>query len=298
MPKRSYSSAFPATLSIGMGAGAGAGAGSARAYKGVRSKPKYRKAVKGAKVSAGVKAYVKRALRADEEEKIQPGVGLVAQYVTPVIGPLSSPGNIIALIPKIATGVTQGERVGSEIRPKAFSVKGIVNLSGKVNQAWNLRVRMMIVQDKSNLDFSQQADFTNAVANSLLMDQGGAGATVGYTGSLVQHFLPINTDRYKVWYDTEFPLSSPVGQTSQQSPLIAGAMASMPPNSARSFDISVKLPTTLKYDDGAGATNWPLGSAPYLLIGWCNPDEPNVYSSNGPVPLYVTATSRLIYTDA
>lgn len=284
-------------MSIGMGAGAGAGAGGS-AFRGARARPKYRKSVKAAKVSKSVKAYVRAALTRDEEEKIQPGVGLVAQYVSPDIGPLSSSGSIIPLISKMFQGVTQGERVGSEIRPKSFSVKGIINLSGKVNQAWNLRVRMMVVQDKSNLDLTQQADFTNAVSSALLMSTAGSGVTVGYDGSLVNHFLPINTDRYKVWYDAEFPLSSPVGQTSQQSPLIAGAMASMPPNSSKSFDINVKLPAVLKYDDGATATGYPLGSAPYLIVGWCNPDEPNVYSSNGPQPCYITAVSKMIYSDA
>lgn len=297
MPKRSYSASFPTSMSVGMGAGVGAGAGGS-AYRGARSRPKYRKSAKAAKVSKSVKQYVQRALRADEEEKVQPGVGLTAQYVEPFIGPLSSPGNIIKLIPKINQGVTQGERVGSEIRPKAFNVKGVINLSGKVNQAWNIRVRMMIVQDKSNLDYTFSNDFVNAVSSSLLMDTVGSGFTAGYTGGLGSHFLPINTDRYKVWHDVEFPLSAPVGQTSQQSPLIAGAMASMPPNSSRAFDITVKLPATLKYDDGAAATGFPIMSAPYLLIGWVNPDEPAVYSSNGPVPLYVTAVSKLIYSDA
>lgn len=293
--KRRYSMAFPATMSIGMGAGAGAGAGSARAYKGVRSKPKYRKA---AKVSKSVRSYVKRALRADEELKVVPGVGLVAQYVTPTIGIISSPGNAFGLLPKLLTGVTQGERIGNEVRPKAFNVKGVINLSGKVNQAWNVRVRVMIVEDRSILDASSSTAILAALDTQLLMDQGGAGATVGYTGSLAQHFLPINTDRYKVFYDAEFPLSAPVGQTSQQSPLIAGAMASMPPNSSRAFDITVKLPAKLRYDDGSGASGFPTNSAPLMLIGWCNPDEPNIYSSNGPVPLYVTATSKLIYSDA
>lgn len=294
--KRRYSAAFPSSMSIGLGAGAGVGAGPT--YRGARARPKYRKAAKAAKVSKSVKAYVQRAMRADEEEKIQPGVGLVAQYVSPDVSTLSSLGSVVPLIPALLQGVTQGERVGSEIRPKAFSVKGIVNLSGKVNQAWNVRVRIMVVQDKSNLDLSQQADFQNVVGSSLLMSSTGSGLTVGYNGSLANHFAPINTDRYKVWYDAEFPLSAPVGQTSQQSPLIAGAMASMSPNSSKAFDINVKLPATLKYDDGAGTSQFPVNSAPYMLIGWCNPDEAAIYSSNGPQPVYVTATSKLIYSDA
>lgn len=290
--KRRYSSAFPTSLTVGMGAAAPA----ARAYKGVRSKPKYRKA---AKVSKSVRAYVARALRADEEEKCQldASAAQFTQYVEPFISTLSATTNVTPLIPRVPQGTSQGARIGSEIRPKLLHVKGCINLSGKVNQAWNIRVRMMVVQDKSNLDLSQKTQFVNVAAGSLLMSSSGGGAVVGYNGRSTTHFLPINTDRYDVLYDSEFPLSLPAGTTSQQSPLVAGTMASMPMNSARAIDIKVRLPAKLKYDDGASGA-YPTNSAPYLLVGWCNPDEDQVYSSNGPVPLYYTFHSKLIYSDA
>jgi len=295
MPKRSFSTSFPTTLSLGMGAGGTLGGGTP--YRGVRTKPKYRKAAP--KVSKGVKAYVKRALRADEEIKVQldPISANVVQYIEPFIGVLSGTTNVTALIPRLPQGVAQGERLGSEIRPRSLHVKGCINLSGKVAQCWNIRVRVMVVQDRSNLDQSQKAQFVNVMAGSLLMSASGGGGVVGYNGRASTHFLPINTDRYDVLHDTEFPMSLAAGTTSQQSPLVAGNMTSMSSNNSRVLDFKVRLPAKLKYDDGASGA-YPTNAAPYLLVGWCNADEDQVYSSNGPVPLYYTFHSVLSYTDA
>lgn len=277
-----------------MGAGAGVGAGPA--YRGARTRPKYRKAVK---VSKAVKTFVKRALRADEEVKValDGAAAQFCQYVEPFIGVLSSVTNVVPLIPRLPQGTANGERLGSVIRPKLLHVKGCINLSGKTTQTWNIRVRMMVVQDRSNLDLSTKATAVNVMAGSLLMGSSGAGSLTGYTGRISTHFLPINTDRYDVLYDTEFPLSLGYGTTSQQSPLVAGTMVSMSSNNSRPIDIKVRLPATLKYDDGASGT-LPTNSAPYLIVGWCNADEDQVYSSNGPVPLYWTCHSVLHYSDA
>lgn len=277
-----------------MGAGAGVGAGPA--YRGARTRPKYRKAVK---VSKAVKTFVKRALRADEETKValDGNAAKFCQYIEPFIGALSSVTNVVPLIPRLSQGTANGERLGSEVRPKLLHVKGCINLSGKVAQAWNIRVRMMVVQDRSNLDLNLASTAVNVMGGSLLMGSSGGGSIVGYTGKISTHFLPINTDRYDVLYDTEFPLSLAAGTTSQQSPLVAGTMTSMSSNNSRPIDIKVRLPAKLRYDDGASGA-YPVNSAPYLIVGWSNADEDQVYSSNGPVPLYWTCHSVLSYSDA
>jgi len=293
--KRTFSNAFPATLSIGAGAG-GSVAGGGRPYRGVRSRPKYRKA---AKVSKSVKAYVKKAIQRDEEIKVQldPKSCQINQYIQGPITSTTAVTNITPLIPQLFTGVTQGERLGSVVKPKSLEVRGAITMNGSAAQAWAVRVRMMIVTDRSNLDQGQAAQFANVVGSQLLYAQGGAGATVGYTGKVSTHWLPINTDRYQVHYDREFPLSMPTGTTSQFSPLVAGTMTSMPINFTQPFDIKVKLPATLKYDDAASGP-WPTNAAPYLLVGFCMPDQDYVASSMGPPPVYYTFNSKLTYTDA
>lgn len=297
MPKRSYSSAFPATLSLGGTVGGGT-SGGGMAYRGVRSKPKYRKA---AKVSKSVKQYVKQAVMRDEEVKqaLSNSAVIPFDYVSTMIGALSNTPNIFACIPRISAGVAQGERIGSEIRPKQLRIRGVVGLSGKVNQAWDIRLRVMVVQNRSILTQTNTVGFVSDVSTNLLMSTSGGGATVGYTGEIANHFLPINTDKYLVLHDQEFPLSAPAGTVSFQGPpLTAGTMASMPASAWKALDIKVKLPARLRYDDGNIPTALPTNSAPYLLMGWSNPSENAIFSSNGSQPVVCSYYSTLSYVDA
>lgn len=171
------------------------------------------------------------------------------------------------VLPSIAQGITDYQRIGDQIKAQSLTVKGAIIYNPSTGQYGTyanarLGVRMMIVQPRkfSNLD-DVQTDVPNW--SSYLLKKGGT--TTAFTGVLSDLWAPINSDGIIKYYDKLFYLDAPY-QTTAVGSVTMG-------NSTKFFNINLKLRNKiLKYDASVSGALQPTNYAPVLIIGYAHMD--------------------------
>lgn len=184
------------------------------------------------------------------------------ESITPCRGVGSAP-YFINLLPTIATGTTQGTRIGNQVRIVKNHIKGFVNLlpySSTTNPyVCPIMVKMWVVSWKfANPAFSQPAlsDFSNFFQRG--------SATTNFIGNPLDMLRDINTDCWTVHKVKSFELNSSL----QTSNSVAGTNAIYQSPSGvwskrYSFEVA-KYVKMLKYDDSI--SNQPTNKNLYLVI--------------------------------
>lgn len=194
---------------------------------------------------------------------------------------ITAVGDMIQILPNIAQGVAENQRIGNQIRAKSLKVKGFVKLDlndlPDVSSLPNVIVRMMIVSMKTCPSFGDAQG--QAPKLGTLLKKGGT--TSAFEGYLQDIYAPINTDVFTVHSDKRFYLS--------QSFL--NAQGTLPPSNyvaqdisktVKFFNINVKCKNKLlKYDEDVNADVGPSNFAPFLLLGYAFLDgsSPDIVST-------------------
>jgi len=180
---------------------------------------------------------------------------------------INSTADTKKIVPSIAQGVGDYQRIGDQLKCLSLTVKGAIVYNPSVGQYGTyanarLGVRMMIVQPRQ---FSNLVDVQAAAGTwtALLLKK---GATItGFTGVLSDLWAPINGDAIIKYYDKIFYMDAPYQATAVGSAYMGG--------STKMFTKTMKLRNkTLKYDGsiagGIDATNY----SPVLIIGYAHMD--------------------------
>lgn len=181
---------------------------------------------------------------------------------------IDSNGDILQILPAIAQGSTEGQRVGDQVRGQSLNVRGYVKLN--LNATDNstklpaVAVRMMCVTFKNRQCYSDAA-----LAGSQLISLLQKGATTSaFTGLLSDLYAPINTEGFTVHHDEVIHLNQTyiaaigAAQPSARVPIDAK-------DTVKFFNFYVKCKNKkLCYDEDFGAGIYPTNFSPVMLMGY------------------------------
>lgn len=180
-------------------------------------------------------------------------------------------------------------RIGDRIKPKSLTVEGILSFNkDSIMQNVPVYVRVLILSQK---DIKNGNAITNLgqVQTSVLLHPGILGADeVPFNGNTVEITYPVNKNKFRVYMDRTFMLSSGDVGT------VTGPNEERPHSQKRWSYTFKKLPSSLTFDGSDG--NWPNNFAPFVAIGYsyCNGTSPDVAGQH----VYSSVTSILDFEDA
>lgn len=231
------------------------------------SRKKSRKPNKSLVLSKPMKALVDKRIDAQSETKC----AIHQSSLISVRGGRIIGGQLLTLIPNVpqadsSTPANRASRVGAQIRVTSIEVEGVITMvpNSTYPNAGTQLGRLIAFSSKSVREYdliSSNATLQTALANALLKN----GADIDdYDGSVLHHFLPINSKDMTTHLDRKFKMNKrpqiEVGTTSTGS-----LHASIIP-----FKFRLKCKNkVLKYTDNASEI--PSNYAPMIALGWCDP---------------------------
>lgn len=190
-------------------------------------------------------------------------------------------GDIVQILPGIAQGVGENQRIGNQIRAKSLNVKGYVKLD--INETAdntanpNVVVRMMIVSMKTTQSFQDAQSLSTKIGSLLLK----GGTTTTFAGNLQDIYAPINRNVFTVHHDRKFYLRqdyiNTIGASAPSTTLTQDISKTV-----KFFNLNVKCRgRILKYDEDVGSDILPNNFAPFILLGYSYLDgsTPDVIST-------------------
>lgn len=172
------------------------------------------------------------------------------------------------IVPNIANGVEDNQRVGQQIRAKGLNIRGYIKLNiNDVNDSTKLPAvvaRMMVVSMKTAPNFNEAQAQAPKIGS--LLKKGGT--TVPFTGLLSDIHAPINTDVFTVHSDRKFYLNQSYVNATGVSPP-STVLAQDVKNTVKFFNINVRCKNRLlKYDEDVSSDLLPTNFAPFILLGY------------------------------
>lgn len=237
-----------------------------------------------------LKSYVKRIVSGTEEKKL---ANIDVAYRSAILGTGFNNnlgvGNYgyttaVTVIPPVAIGTSNGNRVGNQISPKSCFLRGVIRalpISGTGgNNAWPnepFYVRIVIYKTKLNMDLN---------INDTILDN-GAGSEP-FDGTLETLLLPYNKDKYVIGATRQFKLQAPPGTSGT---LTNQNIGNIPVS--KLFRIKLPVPKKLTYVD----TNPdPSNARWFMAVGVVNTSG-NI-ALNTDIRANITCESMMYYTDA
>lgn len=195
-------------------------------------------------------------------------------------------GDAVTLLPSVAQGTDDFNRIGDRISPVALYIKGRLGLT--YNSQQNNRpisVRVMVVSQRTVRD----ASFLSAWTPNLLLsanDPDSGLLDTAYDGTARNAMYPVNKNMFTVHYKRDFTMYPSQGTD-------AGVGIESENKTLLKWGAKIKLPKTLVYYNSS--TDVPQNACPFLLIGYCYADgtSPDVTT----LRLTSTTVSTLYFKD-
>lgn len=262
-------------------------------------------------------ATIRRAIGQSEETKYNATVLQLNRFIDPAI---HSPGiDMLPLVPKIATGTQENQRIGRKITPVrcrvnvnvafAQSNPGSQNPDPTMSRAGQIHVVMYVLRSKSYKNYYQWSQSPNW---SYLLDNGdGTSVPCGYQAgvspfwTLDNSYLskPIESSEYTLIKKRVIKLTKNVGMT--DTGVAGNSQVPNLPSTSYSGSFTYKLPT-LQYDDTNNVLfqGYPTNSNVIIAFGWCYADNMGTYDvdaeGNPLAPasqVSITAVNHVWYKD-
>lgn len=210
------------------------------------------------------KKQLYRAIRRNVETKIASNSTGWTTYNSSI----GSAGDRLTLLPSIAQGTAQNQRIGNSIKPLKLVIRGYVAYNAQQSSAnldaRMLGVRMFVYQDKV------VKSYANGVNNWQLLDLGGTSGS--FDGTPINFNTPHNTDMFIFYADKRFKMLKPYGYTNTGTPSTTITLTGVDSSMYHPFTITLTqkhLPSVLKFDATEDA-NFPINFAPYFSLGYCD----------------------------
>lgn len=229
-----------------------------RKVNSLRNKRPRRKTMK----KSNIVRIVKKTIQRSQETKF-----VSAQYTFSAFNStITSPADIIAIMPQIFQGAGQDQRIGNSIKPVAIIVRGYVTYypassTGNLD-ARMLGARLFCFQDKA---VRSQA---NSDVNYNLLNLGGV--STNYTGTAMNWITPHNNDQFTFFADKKMRILKPYGYTNNVSPSTTTSITGMDNSMFHPFTIKIpasKMPSKLSFDQ-TDSTAYPTNFNPKISLGY------------------------------
>lgn len=185
-------------------------------------------------------------------------------------------GNLFNPMPNITRGTNEGDRIGNQIKPLRYNVKGYLfykpgGVSGSYNFTQSrIAVRMMVVAPKQfNNSASAGPTGTLTWFNQLLQK---GNTTVAFTGKISDLHASVNKDGITVYSDRTYYMS----MTQVNQATAVGYYQIDNSKGTKFFNINIPVKKTLMYDDNVSSGLQPINFTPQILIGWCYLDGSSI----------------------
>lgn len=222
------------------------------------------------------------------------GTGLLYDGVTNLRGWCSGPSNPSGIIPAIANGTGEGQKIGNKVSPKNLMLKYFLQALPTTDSSFTggntnpfkgtpFRVRVLVFRHKFAIDdFSQ----TN------ILQQGNT--TTSFGSGIDNFFRPYNKDEYTIVYSKTIKMAACKHVSGATGATITTENTPLGATSFYSGKVKLPLPKVLRYNDGADvATNQGY----FLAVCYCNEDSsadsPGTYRR-----VMLNAETSLTYYDA
>lgn len=246
---------------------------------------KPRKTAKKTKtVSDTVKAYVKKAIHVQAENKIannyqENSLSLIPYGNSTTLGATLT--TIVALQDalNLSQGTGQGDRIGNSVRPRSFMLRGHIVAASTAGSDTPILVRMVIFKRKQDIEIPTD-----------LSDLFQSGNTsVAPTNLPTDMYLPLNKEDYIIYKERKFSV------TRNDTESFASANGT---NLIQFFkqDLTKHIPKKLTYADAAVD---PTNCGIYLICLMCKADGSAFPAASAPgtIPLELSYNANLIYED-
>lgn len=210
---------------------------------------------------------------------------------------IAAAGDSCRLIPNIAAGTADNQRIGDQIRAQKLILKGLINfppITGTTLQnnpgATRIAVRMMIVTPKSYPNWAQASGSTAWM--DYLLKKGGT--TSGFTGSCFDLWAPVNRDAVTLHYNKVFYMNQPYVLHNGSTTDVAMSTAGVTRHFSKTFNFKNSV---FKYDAGVDSGLTPVNKGMILVLGYCYTDgstSPDVINTR----VTLQYETRLLYEDA
>lgn len=229
---------------------------------------------------------IRRAIGRTEETKYNASTLQVNRFLDPAI---HSPGiDMIPLVPKIATGTAENQRIGRKVTPTrcrldvnvsfAQTNPGAVAAPASQQRSQNIYVVMYVLRSKAYKNYYQWSQSPNW--ENLLDNGDGTSVPCGYqTGAtpfwtLTSEYLskPVESSEYTLLSKRIIKLTKNVGMI--DSGVAGNSQVPNMLNTSYRGSFSYKLPT-LQYDDTNAVQfqGYPTNSNVIFALGWCYADN-------------------------
>jgi len=217
-------------------------------------------------------------------------------------------GELYMLIPQMTQGYTASSRVGDYISPRKLIIDLRASLipstdinSGFGREQWpeDIMVHIFFLTSKKIKDPSNYA----SVDIGQMMGYDGH-ATGSFDGTLLQADKPVNKEDFHVIKRLVFRLKRTSGFQSLVQyqgvspitgpPTIVPAIANGGQDTKR-FKVSIPMPKKLQYKEPSSTA--PENFYPFMCCGWTYTHAQLQQTVSNLLPLQITATSQLYYTD-
>lgn len=229
---------------------------------------------------------VSRALDKRIEDKRVGSIGVDATFNSGIAG-----NEAYSLLPPIAQGTADNQRIGDKVKPKYLIVRGSVqwdHVFASANYCPPATGRLLILTQK-NIKVGTGSTLPNFDASHLLRDNIGTDQARQYNGGAFDNFAPINTELFRVYMDKKIKLLPFINNTQLATDLTASGTTR-----TYSFVKKIKCPASLTFDSGNG--NFANNFAPFVVFGAVCDDGSGPYTQQ--TPWRVRISSILDYEDA
>jgi len=229
---------------------------------------------------------IKKVIASESETKYRNEDPLINALFNSAI---ASTNELYACIPRVERGDEAHMRIGNSITPKTCKIKGTISCAFDTLTSDVMVVMYVFTSVKFKFYPDLQANFN--VANML---DNGNGSTISPTGSMhVMNNYPADKQHIRLLAKKSFHLQKGYGSQNGGSSTETGVGGGS--QTIRNFDIKIKCPKTLKYDDDNGG-RYPTNFSPVVGFGYYHTDgtSPDALSR----VVCVNLSSQLYYDDA
>lgn len=179
---------------------------------------------------------------------------------------IDSTADLQQVLPNVADGPGENQRVGDKITIVNHQVRGYIRftpvLKSPTNDKLQVGVRLMCLSLKKTSSW----DLATAAPGPLNALLRAGGTNKSFSGLISDLQCPINTDMFDVHYDRKMYLT----QTYNNFDTASGFYHCDTSNQIKFYRFNIKKARgkNLKYDDSTNSSLLPVNYAPFLVLGY------------------------------
>jgi len=229
---------------------------------------------------AETKFVIKPPVNFNSNETLQEFV----QFTTAI----TTTNELYQLIPGVAVGTGDFQRVGNVIQPTSLTTKVNLSIVNRTHPSIHIWAHVFFLTSKTTKDWK----LTNSINTAGLLNAGD-GTNVAFDGTSYKAMLPINRSEFNVIAHKRILLTKVADNPNTEWNQTEDPSVAMSKYTA-SFSQKIPLPKKLLYADAS--SQYPTNAFPFMCCGFTAADNQGQTIIDGAI-LRVQAQSHLYYKD-